>query len=204
MAWSELIILAWWIQHAPLIKLGALLPASEKKAASSVPEQCARGGRGPSLIYVKPYAGRALKVSLLNRSLWLSAKMTRLVRCRYRRPAYRAVRREAHMDSSSSPSGSSAYLESLMRAGQQSMKQFDDALVSAMGVEGKPATGDAYRRLPSRQTCNGNFGLRLWSSGKAPSATHLQRVPGGRAGKGASRTRPGSTRLTTNSSRSPT
>jgi polyhydroxyalkanoate synthase len=28
-----------------------------------------------------------------------------------------------------------------MRAGQQSMKQFDDALVSAMGVEGKPPTG---------------------------------------------------------------
>ena len=47
------------------------------------------------------------------------------------------------MDSSSSPGGSSAYLESLMRAGQQSMKQFDDALASAMGVVGKPATGDA-------------------------------------------------------------
>jgi polyhydroxyalkanoate synthase subunit PhaC len=47
------------------------------------------------------------------------------------------------MNSPSSPSGSSAYLESLMRAGQQSMKQFDDALTSAMGVEGKPATRDA-------------------------------------------------------------
>jgi polyhydroxyalkanoate synthase len=47
------------------------------------------------------------------------------------------------MVSPSSPSGSSAYLESLMRAGQQSMKQFDDALTSAMGVEGKPATRDA-------------------------------------------------------------
>lgn len=47
------------------------------------------------------------------------------------------------MDSSSSPDGSSAYLESLMRAGQQSMKQFDDALASAMGVEGKPAAHDA-------------------------------------------------------------
>ena len=44
------------------------------------------------------------------------------------------------MVSPSSPSGSSAYFESLMRAGQQSMKQFDDALASAMGVEGKPAT----------------------------------------------------------------
>ena len=44
------------------------------------------------------------------------------------------------MTSSPTPNGSSAYLESLMRAGQQSMKQFDDALVSAMGVEGKPPT----------------------------------------------------------------
>ena len=48
------------------------------------------------------------------------------------------------MVSSSSPSGSSTYFESLMQAGQQSMKQFDDALVSAMGVEGKPpARGDS-------------------------------------------------------------
>ncbi len=47
------------------------------------------------------------------------------------------------MNSPSSPSGSSAYFESLMRAGQQSMKQFDDAFVSSMGVEEKPATRDA-------------------------------------------------------------
>ena len=47
------------------------------------------------------------------------------------------------MNNSSFPGDSSAYLESLMRAGQQSMKQFDDALASAMGVVGKPATGDA-------------------------------------------------------------
>ena len=38
---------------------------------------------------------------------------------------------------------SSSSLESLMRAGQQSMKQFEDALSSAMGVEGKPAGRDA-------------------------------------------------------------
>ena len=45
------------------------------------------------------------------------------------------------MDRSSSPNGSSAYLESLMSAGQQSMKQFDEAIAGAMGiVEGKPAT----------------------------------------------------------------
>ena len=47
------------------------------------------------------------------------------------------------MVSSSSPSGSSAYFESLMQAGQHSMKQFDDALAGAMGVEEKPATRDA-------------------------------------------------------------
>ena len=40
--------------------------------------------------------------------------------------------------SSSSSNGSSASLESLMHAGQQSMKQFDDALTSAMGIEVKP------------------------------------------------------------------
>ena len=44
------------------------------------------------------------------------------------------------MDNSSLPSGSSAYFESLMKAGQQSMKQFDDALAAAMGVHGKAAT----------------------------------------------------------------
>ena len=46
------------------------------------------------------------------------------------------------MDNSSSPGGSSAYFESLMKAGQQSMKQFDDALAAAMGVHGKAATSE--------------------------------------------------------------
>jgi polyhydroxyalkanoate synthase len=39
------------------------------------------------------------------------------------------------MDNSTSPNPSSAYLESLMKAGQRSMKQFDDALAAAMGVD---------------------------------------------------------------------
>jgi polyhydroxyalkanoate synthase len=43
------------------------------------------------------------------------------------------------MDHPSSPSGPSDYLESLMQAGQQAAKQFDDALAAAMGVEGRPA-----------------------------------------------------------------
>jgi polyhydroxyalkanoate synthase len=48
---------------------------------------------------------------------------------------------EVQMTSPSSPNGPSAYLESLMQAGQQATKQFDDALAAAMGVEGKPAKG---------------------------------------------------------------
>jgi polyhydroxyalkanoate synthase len=46
------------------------------------------------------------------------------------------------MDSPSAPGGPSAYLESLMQAGQQATRQFDDALAAAMGVAGKPAKGD--------------------------------------------------------------
>ena len=46
------------------------------------------------------------------------------------------------MGSPSSPGGPSGYLESLMQAGQQATRQFDDALVAAMGVEGKPARGE--------------------------------------------------------------
>jgi polyhydroxyalkanoate synthase len=42
------------------------------------------------------------------------------------------------MGSPSSPSGPSVYLESLMRAGQEATRQFDDALAAAMGVKAKP------------------------------------------------------------------
>ena len=41
------------------------------------------------------------------------------------------------MDSARSPNDPSAYFESLMQAGQQSFKQFDDAIAQAMGVSGK-------------------------------------------------------------------
>jgi polyhydroxyalkanoate synthase len=43
------------------------------------------------------------------------------------------------MGSPSSLSSPSDYLESLMQAGQQATKQFDDALAATMGVQGKPA-----------------------------------------------------------------
>src|ERR1700760_4942828 len=46
------------------------------------------------------------------------------------------------MDSASSPGGPSPHLESLMQAGQQATRQFDDALATAMGVERKPAQGE--------------------------------------------------------------
>jgi len=62
------------------------------------------------------------------------------------------------MNSSSSPNGPSAYLESLMRAGEQSMKQFDDALVSAMGIEGKPST-----REPWPFAVTANLQRQFWS-----------------------------------------
>ena len=45
------------------------------------------------------------------------------------------------MDSTRSPNDPSAYLESLMQAGQQSFKQFDDAMAAAMGLGDKPAEG---------------------------------------------------------------
>lgn len=62
------------------------------------------------------------------------------------------------MNSSSSPNGTSAYLESLMRAGQQSMKQFDDALVSSMGIEGKSPA-----REPWPFAFAANIQRQLWS-----------------------------------------
>jgi polyhydroxyalkanoate synthase subunit PhaC len=47
---------------------------------------------------------------------------------------------EAQMEGSPSPNDPSAHLANLMHAGQQSMKQFEDALAAAMGVAGKRAT----------------------------------------------------------------
>ncbi|OKO86368.1 class I poly(R)-hydroxyalkanoic acid synthase [Bradyrhizobium sp. AS23.2] len=45
------------------------------------------------------------------------------------------------MDNPSLQGSSSAYLESLMRVGEQAAKQFDEALAAAMGIEGKPSEG---------------------------------------------------------------
>ena len=62
------------------------------------------------------------------------------------------------MTSSPSPDGTSAYLESLMRAGQQSIKQFDDAMASAMGIETKPPA-----REPWPFAFTSNMQRQFWS-----------------------------------------
>ena len=50
------------------------------------------------------------------------------------------------MSSGTSPNDPSKYLESLMQAGQESTKRFNDALAAAMGVQGKsPASTDEPR-----------------------------------------------------------
>jgi polyhydroxyalkanoate synthase len=51
------------------------------------------------------------------------------------------------MDSPSLQNGPSDYLESLKHAGEQAIKEFDNALVAAMGVDGKPAKGEGLSPL---------------------------------------------------------
>ena len=46
------------------------------------------------------------------------------------------------MSNPSLQDGPSAYLESLMKAGQQATRQFDDALAASIGVHGDPAKGE--------------------------------------------------------------
>lgn len=67
------------------------------------------------------------------------------------------------MDNSPSPSSSSAHLESLMKAGEQSMKQFDDAIAAAMGVSGGPSTAQgmsSFSEFPDYFT----QAWRLWNT----------------------------------------
>src|SRR6476660_433563 len=56
------------------------------------------------------------------------------------------------MGSPSSQNGPSVYLESLMRAGQEATKHFDDALTAAMGVVSKPEKGE--EKSPIAVTAN--------------------------------------------------
>src|SRR6185436_14591037 len=67
------------------------------------------------------------------------------------------------MDSNRSPNDPSAYLESLMQAGQQSFKQFDDALADAMGVRGKQAAeGKAPSPLVAAAELHRDSVLQFW------------------------------------------
>src|SRR5246127_378266 len=63
------------------------------------------------------------------------------------------------MDSPSAPGGPSAYLESLMQAGQQATRQFDDALATAMGVEGKLAKGEVMSPFAAAANLQRQFWL---------------------------------------------
>jgi polyhydroxyalkanoate synthase len=68
------------------------------------------------------------------------------------------------MDHYPSPSDPSAYLESLMQAGQQSMKQFDDALAMALGVPGKSSspTGQAFSPFTFAMDVQREYLTQFW------------------------------------------
>jgi polyhydroxyalkanoate synthase len=89
------------------------------------------------------------------------------------------------MDSPSSPGGPSAYLESLMRAGQQATRQFDDALAAAMGVEGKPAKGEDTSPFALAARLNRQFwwpALDFWRgfiTGKPAQGATASKAPRG-------------------------
>ena len=117
-----------------------------------------RAGGGLSVDLCQAVCGARTGILISSVAVAWREDLIRLVSWRYR-GQHTSRSGRAHMNSSSSPSGSSAYLESLMRAGQQSMKEFDDALVSAMGVEGKPATGGEL----SPFTFTANLQRQFWS-----------------------------------------
>jgi polyhydroxyalkanoate synthase len=71
----------------------------------------------------------------------------------------------------------SGYLESLMRAGQDAMKQFDDALASAAGVGGKAnSRGQFFFPFGSIADLQRDYIKRLW---RLWNATFLQAFAGG-------------------------
>ena len=55
------------------------------------------------------------------------------------------------MTSTPQPVDAQDYLENLMRAGQDAMKQFDDALVSAAGVGTRDSSASAHLFFPFAQ-----------------------------------------------------
>jgi polyhydroxyalkanoate synthase subunit PhaC len=100
----------------------------------------AEASRRSLLIYIKPHTGRSCMIISSRPTIEAAERENRQGRVTGAsdRGRHRNRFSEAEMDRSSSANGSSEYFESLMRAGQQAVKQFDDALASAAGVEVKP------------------------------------------------------------------
>src|SRR3977135_2751414 len=67
------------------------------------------------------------------------SEVSPLASCKAEVPVWRAA-----MTNIPSSHDAQAYLENLMRAGQDAMKQFDDALASAAGVRGKDANPSGH------------------------------------------------------------
>ena len=82
------------------------------------------------------------------------------------------------MTSTLPPADSPAYLESLMRAGQDALKQFDDALASAAGVRGKEANpaGQSLSPLKLIADVQRAYFTQLW---RFWNTTFLQAMAGG-------------------------
>ena len=66
------------------------------------------------------------------------------------------------MDSARSPNDPSAYFESLMQAGQQSVKQFDDAMADAMGVSKRGSEEKASSPLVAAAELQRDSVLQFW------------------------------------------
>ena len=66
------------------------------------------------------------------------------------------------MSANPSPSDSSAYFESLLHVGQQSMKQFDDALATTLGVDGKLSTSEVTSPFSFAMNMQRQYWTLIW------------------------------------------
>ena len=82
------------------------------------------------------------------------------------------------MTSTPPPADPSVYLESLMRAGQDAVKQFDDALASTVGVRGKEANPPGQSLSPFKLITDvqRDYFTQLW---RFWNTTFLQAIAGG-------------------------
>lgn len=102
----------------------------------------------------------------------------------------------ANQPSTSSPSD---YLESLMRAGEEANKHFDDAIAAAMGLESKPAATHPISPFAAAASLQQQYWapvLDFWRGFfETKPAAGANAAFNRREATGASRTRPGLTRL---------